>query len=288
MKGGSAARLGAILGSVRARGTKLTPEQSDAYALWASGPWEFLTGVWPLPRHAGSKGSDEPRPIFWTVDPYENRRRPFPHYDYLRYAVIEPIFSWPREDGPLRMVLDKPRQVLATTGILAGMTWEVLFREAIMWLLAKNKREESQDLVVEKMRFAYENLPPWLRDYRTIKPKPAGRFRCLETGSVVKAVGQNFGKSEAKGSTADVFIDEAVLLTNLKAAWEAAGAMARRMVAVATPPEDGEAVPESVLFFRELLEGRPAGELSDVVVRDDDDEDEGVLGDEEAEELGVM
>lgn len=277
-----------ILSGRDADAQKLTGEQQDAFELWSSGPWPFLTGTWPLDTGTGQKGARAPEPVFWTLDPYEKRPRPFPNYEYLRCAVVEPVFQCPR-DEELRYVLDKPRQVLATTGILAGITWEVLFTEATQWLIAKNKREEAQDLVDEKMRFPYERLPLWLRRYRPVRPIPIGRFRCKPTSSVAKAVGQNFGRSEAKGSTADVFIDEAVLLANLRAAWEAADAMARRLAAVATPPEDGQANPESVLFFRELLEGRPAGELSNVVVREDPDDADEILDDREAEELlGVV
>lgn len=276
---GATATLGAVLGAGRRR-EKLTSEQQDALALWGEHPWNFVTGTWPL---RATKGGPDPRPIFWTLDPYEKAVRPFPAYEYIHRAVLEPVFLWPNGER-LRFALDKPRQVLATTAILAGITWEVLFTEATQWLIAKNKREEAQDLIVEKMRFAYERMPTWFQSARRIRPKPAGRFRCDQTASVAKAVGQNFGRSEAKGSTADVFIDEAVLLTNLRSAWEAASAMARRIVAVATPPEDGQADPESVLFFRELIEGRPSGELTDVVVRDDEDDD-GILTDAEAEDL---
>src|SRR6185503_19741476 len=95
---GSIASLGAVLGGGKRR-SKLTQEQHDAVALWGSGPWEFLSGKWPLPRHAGAKGSAEPRAVCWTNDTYNNAVRPFPDhaaldgdYEYLRYEVIEPAF----------------------------------------------------------------------------------------------------------------------------------------------------------------------------------------------------
>ncbi len=248
---------------------KLTAEQKDALALWGGDCWTFLTGVWPLPRHVAEKGSQEPRPIVWTNDPHENQIRPFPaEFEYLRYALVEPITQWPRgaegRDLP-PMVVDKPRQEFVTTGILLILEWEILFLEAVMWLVAKNKREESQDLIVEKMRFAHERLPAFLQRARPINRKPAGRFGCKVTGSVAKAVGRNFGQSEAKGSTADVLIDEGPLLPNLEPSVEAAQAMARRTIVVGTPPEDGRN-PEAVRYYHGMIIGAPRKEANETIV----------------------
>ncbi len=252
---------------VGGRGNKLTTEQRDAYTLWSGDCWAFLTGVWPLPRHVAEKGSKAPKPIVWTNDPHENQHRPFPaEYDYLRYALVEPITLWPHGERLPPMVADKPRQEFVTTGILLTITHEVLFKKAVMWLVAKNKKEEAQDLIVEKMRFCHDHLPKWLRLYRPVNRKPAGRFRGLKTGSVAKAVGRNFGQSEAKGSTADVFIDEAPLLGKLESAVEAAQAMARRIVMVGTPPEEGQADPDSVAYYRSLITGTPKAKPGETVV----------------------
>lgn len=253
---------------------KLTAEQKDALALWGGDCWTFLTGAWPLPRHVAAKGSEESRPLVWTNDPHEQKIRPFPHYEYLRRGLVEPITQWPhgtegRELPPL--VVDKPRQQIVTTAILLTIAWEVLFREAVQWLIAKNKWQEAQDLIVEKMRFAYKRLPSFLRRARPIKTRPAGRFDCDITGSIAKAVGQNFGQSESKGSTADVFIDEGPLLKNLEPSVEAAQAMARRVIIVGTPPEDGRN-PEAVRYYHDMITGAARSRDRETIVGAPDEE----------------
>lgn len=273
---------------------RLSPEQEEAVAFWRENVWNFCTGVWPLPRHAGAKGSHEPKPIVWTQDKLRHEVRPFPaSFEYLRDCVLEPIFHAPRtaEDGSpfkLRAVIPKPRQIFCTNGILVGCLWDVLFHEATEWLIAKNKAPEAERFVKERVRFTYSRLPEWFAGisgprsrlgWRTVPHKPAGRFEVRETGSKITPVSRTFGESgEAIGETADVLLDECIRLRGLRAVWAAADAQAPRMVAVSAPPERGARVdPDSVAFMRELMEGLPEGTLAKTVVglepADDDGDD---------------
>lgn len=267
----------------------LTPEQEDAIGWWGEHPYNFLASTWPL---QGTK-TRPAEPLIWTVDSWTREIRPFPNQDadmgYIRDAILEPIFMWePQSLGDrLRVVGDKPRQVMFTTVMVLGMGWEVLFREAVTWLFAKNKREEAEALLDEKLRFAYRRLPEFVKAWRPVRDIPKGRFHSPDTSGTVKAVARNFGRSEAHGGTNDVFVDEAVLLDKFRAAWEAAAPSARRMVAVATPPEpEDQPDPDSVACFLELVRGLPPRSLAPVSVVSaadhEADEDEDALAEVDA------
>lgn len=273
----------------------LTQEQSDAKDLWFSGVWPFCTGVWPLPRHAGSK-TTPPRPICWTQDKMVGEWRPFPHYEYLKECILEPIFEAPRiaADGrPFkhRFAVPKPRQFFVTNGILIGCLWDVLKNKATEWLIAKNKQPEAERFIKERVRFTYDHLPAWFAGrsgkspragFRTVPMIPAGRFRVLETLSALTPVARTFGESgEAIGETAKVLLDECIRIRNLGAVYDAADAQSPVIVMVSAPPERGAAVdPRSLATFREKFEGLAPGTLtrsilgrSDLKIEPDDIDD---------------
>lgn len=258
-------------------------EQLDAVELWRSDVWTFCTGTWPLDTGTGQKGERAPKPILWTEDKLAQRRRPFPRdYTYLRDCLLLPIFHAPRFDASgrphkHRFVSPKPRQMFVTNGILAGCLWDVLFHEAVEWLVAKNKQSEAARFLKLRVRFMYNNLPTWFAGrtgpdgwpgYVNVSRKPAGEFAVTETGSRITAVARSFGESgEGVGETAKVLLDECIRLRNLGAVWDAVDAQAPVVVAVSAPPEVGQKVdPLSVARFRELCEDLEPGALTRTVL----------------------
>lgn len=264
-----------IQGGVATASGRLTAEQEDAYAVWSQPPyWNFLTGTWPV---RGTK-TRPAVPIYWTMDQDLHRERPMPStgYEYARDAILEPVFGWKPESASdrLRAVVEKSRKVLGTLWLLTGAGAEVVFKDSVAWHLVKSSKPEATDLIVERLRFAYnhENYPEWLRRYRPIRPAPVARFARYEPGSprgiyksILMAVGANFGTREGKGHTADYLIDEAPEVEGLRPALEAVGPGCRRIIMIGTPPEPhGKGKrhdPDSVAVFREWVTGedvRPA------------------------------
>lgn len=274
-------------------GVKLTVEQKDAVDFWGGDVWNYCTGVWPLPRHAGAKGSAEPKPIIWTQDNLRRFPRPFPHDDYIRDAILHPIFNAPKLDDyglpfRLRMVGWKPRQVFWSNAALMGMKWDVLFNESSQWLVAKNKKPEAQRFIADRVRYSYERTPNWFQNWCGVPNKPRGDFKSPRTHSGILPVAKTFGESgEGVGETASVFLDEAIRFKGLRGVWMASEAQAPRLIAVSAPPEKGIRIdPLSLAFFRELAEGLPDGALTSMLSESDEYqiEDE---ADDAAESLDV-
>lgn len=250
---------------------RLTQEQQDALDLWGSDVNEFCTGSWPLPRHVQAKGSFEPKPIIWTQDNLRREPRPFPRFEYLRGAVLDPIFKAPKADDyglpfKLRMIGWKPRQVFWSNAALIGMLWDVLFNESSQWLVCKNKKPEAQGFIEHRIRYSFERTPYWFRDWANVPAKPRGSFEPPRTSSRILPVARTFGESgEAVGETASVFLDEAIRLKGLRGIWKAADAQAPRLIAVSAPPEKGIRIDaDSLACFREMAEDLPEGSLSDL------------------------
>jgi hypothetical protein len=271
----------------------LDAEQEDFVGYITEHVWNFCTATWPLK----STKSRDAMPIVWTQDKMRNEVRPFPHYEYLRDCILEPIFMAPRLDErgqprKLRFIIPKPRQMFVTNGILAGCLWHVLTHEAAEWLVAKNKKDEAAKFIKERVRFMYRRLPAWLcgrsgpearQGYRTVNPKPAGRFWVDQMESGITAVARTFGESgEAIGETAAGVLDEAIRINNLPAVYAALDAQAPIIIMISAPPERGQRIdPRSLAFFREMAEGLEPGSLvktitgrSDLAVPEDDDEDD--------------
>lgn len=270
------------------REVRLSNEEEDAVNYWGEDVWNFCTGVWPLPTRTGAKGTRTPRPIIWTQDKLRREVRHFPNDEYIRYAILRPIFSAPKLDSfgqpfRLRMALWKPRQVFATNAILIGDLHDVIYHDATEWLIAKNKKPEAERFVAERVRFTYQRLPEFFRRWANAPRIPKGLFRVPRTGSSILPVARTFGESgEAIGETASVLLDEAIRFRGLRAVWMAADAQAPRLIAISAPPERGVRIdPESLAFFRELIEGLPEGTLTraiagmeDVRLDEPDDDDD--------------
>ena len=298
--------LASIMSGENVGGARLTAEQEDAYAYWSEPPyWNFLTGTWPL---KGTK-TRPAVPVWWTLDQDLHRERPMPSkgYEYARDGILTPIFCWKPGDDTDRESwwVNKSRKVLGTLWVLSGAGAEVIFKDGVSWRIAKGKREEAQELIVERLRFAinHQNYPEWLRRYRPVRPRPIGRFARYAPGSpagvyksLLAPVGQNFGTKEAKGWTTDFIIDEAPELEGLRGAAEAARPGARRMVFIGTPPEPnakGKRIDmDSVAYFREAVHPElarltPVRRHDDVdmtgVGDDDDDPDD----DSDADMIGA-
>lgn len=241
----------------------LTQEESDALHYWAEHPWNFLTGMWPL---RDTKAVPQ-QPIVWTMDQWEKTARPFPAqgYEYIRYAILDPIFRPPAGAFPTDVctsfAINKSRKVLGTLGCVGGIFHECLDLASLVggkptivqWQLLKQKKEESIKVIDDRMRFSYEHpcFPEFLRRLRPLNKKPVGRVKLGR--NVTYAVGQNF--SEAKGETTDSLIDECVELRGLRQIVNDARPQTRRLVLIATPPEPGRRGqdPDSVQFFREII-----------------------------------
>jgi hypothetical protein len=172
------------------------------------------------------------RQIYWTQDERDDKLpiKPFPgHQEYL-YHFTDALW---RES---LVFVPKSRQMYVSTITLAFVMWHCLFIDARRWLISKVTEDEAKELLRDKIRFPYFNLPKWFREIYTATDKPEDRMVFGATKSRILAVAENAAVRELRGGTASgVLIDEAAFQRELPNMWTAAQPMAARIIAVSTP-----------------------------------------------------
>jgi len=200
----------------------LNPKQKKALKSWSSHPWNFLSATDPL--------TDEP--IYWTKDERDKeipvKHFPF-HWEYL-YHYVDLVH---REH---MVVVEKSRQQYVTTVTLGVILWDCLFTEARRWLISKITEEDAVELLKDKIRFPYSQLPVWFRKLYPAEPTPANRMDFKGTNSYIRAVAENAAIGDMRGGTASgVLVDEAAFQREYPKIWAAATPMAAKIIAVSTP-----------------------------------------------------
>lgn len=253
-----------LAGEARSQRGQLREVEDRRKALvseWSQEPWAFLTG----------KDLDG-RPVVWTKDEDDPKApiKAFPgHLEYLRRFVTllhcqgdprafptyrtRPGYEWleglaialrvvlkldldadPFYNRPL--FIDKARQMYVSTAILLFGLWDCGFHQARLWLISKTKEDQSAQLLRDKVRFPFRQMPQWLQSVVSLKPRPEIRVPFTRTNSTMLGVSQNVAASEARGNTASrVLVDEAAVLDLLPDILAAVLPMCPRMILPSTP-----------------------------------------------------
>jgi hypothetical protein len=192
---------------------------------WADHPWNFLSGTNP----------DTGKPLLWTRDEKEEDERlsvkPFPsEKDYLR-AFVGELDSW--RGG---LFVPKSRQMIISTTCCCVILHDMMFHQARRNILSKVTEKGAQELLRDKVRFPWKQLPLWLRQERPLTPRPQGMAACTSTSSYLLAVSENAAAGECRGGSAGiVLLDEACFQDNTPEIFEAAKPMAQRIWVVSSP-----------------------------------------------------
>jgi phage FluMu gp28-like protein len=137
-----------------------------------------------------------------------------------------------------RTLILKSRQLGITTLTAAYALWLMLFKKD-QSILALAPTQEKARNIVDKVRFAYSQLPSWLK-IASLEDNKLSLI--LENGSKIKAAS---GASEsARGYTANVLIlDEAAFIENAEDLWGSAQqtlATGGRAIVLSTPNGIGQ------------------------------------------------
>ena len=166
--------------------------------------------------------------------------KPFPNWLYLHatFYLLENHKSLGIEKGIFG--IEKARQVLMTTGILAWANWYCSFRQFRKGILSKITQPEAEDLLEAKIRIPYRRQPPWIREALHQTDKPRRQITYKNSGSLMQAVAENAAAGAMRGISASlVVVDEAAKQKNLDAMMRAALPMAAMVVAL-TSADGGE------------------------------------------------
>ena len=180
-----------------------------------------MTGIDPLTND----------PLVWTRDEKDK---------------LEPVKRFPAEkeylfwvvDGLMRerlVIIQKSRQMFASSLICLYMLWECLFVDARRWLLSKVTEDDAKEILRDKIRYPYSQLPGWFREMYPASDTPEARIDFGHTASYIEAVAENVANREARGGTGSVFVDEAAYQREYSKIWQAALPMAAQIVVVSTP-----------------------------------------------------
>lgn len=213
--------LGSAMFGARLDTGELHPSRQRLINRISVDPWAFVTATDPLTGI----------PLVWTRNE-KNRaigKDPFPAKDYLWW-----LFYWLRTEPVV--IIPKSRQMIITTGMLVLTLWEVMFLPSWRAILSKVTEDDAEELIENKVRFTYRELPEWLRAARTLSPAPLGRATCAETGGYILAAAQNVADREARGGTANrLIIDEAAYQDQTRLIVEAGQPMTQHLNLVSSP-----------------------------------------------------
>jgi hypothetical protein len=167
----------------------------DLLKVWASHPWNFLTG----------KNLDG-APIILTSDEIDDNApvKPFPQWDYLK--ILSDIFY--RQKDPI--LINKARQMMATTVAMLCAHWFCLFIDNRSAVVSKSTESEGKVLIRDKVRSVHARMPQWVREALPISDEPADRIDYTDTKSTMTGATQNVSTTQARGRTPSIIIvDEA-------------------------------------------------------------------------------
>lgn len=166
---------------------------------------------------------------YWIQHPQRGR------IQFNLYPFQEKVLSL-QQNGEY-LIINKSRQLGISTLVSAYALWLMIFNRDKNILVIATKQETAKNMVT-KMRFAYGQLPAWLR----VKPLEDNRLSLrLPNGSQVKAVAAaaDAGRSEAVSL---LILDEAAFIDNIDVIFTAAQqtlATGGQCFAVSTPNGTG-------------------------------------------------
>lgn len=243
------------------RGTESEARQAQRLALveaWSKDPWLYLTGRdLPDPERDPEWVESGGRPIYWTVDERDEEMavKPFPtvlqpeDFAYLRDLTRE---MW----GKYRIwLLDKARQMFATTLSMGNIDWFCSFRDEREVFVSRVKEASAIKLINDRIRTPHSRKPKWLQELQAMTAVPQQVITWESTGSTVTGVAQNFAVADARGPTASlILVDEAAYQDYFPEIYRAVLPMTARLWAITTANIGN---PGSDAFRKLIMEGRP-------------------------------
>lgn len=235
----------------------ITRQRQELMEHWRSGVWAWLSGV-DTTTHETPLAPDRyyPHgvPLIWTTDEKDNEHpvKPFPvHLDYLR-LYVETIVSTAPEDRTI--LIEKCRQMLASTGILLAFDWMCRTKDSRRILWSKINEKDAAEMLQDKVRAVHERLPLWVQEESPIKMKPYRKIPYLKTRSYMLAVNQVAAKTAARGGSASAIgVDECAYQDYFEDIFIAAQPMAAKLVALTTWTVGP---PGAQFFYEKVKDGR--------------------------------
>lgn len=226
-------------------GDKLTPKRQaflDACADPDHGPALYFWGKDPETGIA----------IVRTKDTHDEQNpiKPLPQWPYLGFLLAQFATC-------LKVIVDKPRQLMCSWMALLWLDWNCLFKPYRTCLLNKATQDEAEKMLYGRLGVVHQHWPQWFKDWaRCRELRTTGEIHYDRTGSVIGATGENVDDRAARGDQASIFVvDEAARVPRLREVIAAIAPMAKQMILISTP-ELGSA---GAQFFAEILsEGKEA------------------------------
>lgn len=219
--------FGAVL--VGATEKVIEPERLRLVEAMRDDPWEFLTAVDPVTGkvmiHTRDERSDE-------------GFRPWPNREYLKKLARALVADMNEPELQIAEItyLEKSRQMIVSTLCCLLILRETIFEPARRWLISRTKEDDAVELIRDKIRAPYSQLPLWFRRMFPITTQPQRLVKALGTDSYIGAVTQNVAFRAARGGTATGFlVDEGAYQDFCRDIMVAAPPMCRRIWVVSTP-----------------------------------------------------
>jgi hypothetical protein len=172
------------------------------------------------------------RQIYWTKDERDDSvpSKPFPaDWEYLKHYFDVLLYR-------RLVVVQKCRQMYVSTATLAFILWHCLFAVNRRWLISKVTEDDAKELLRDKIRYPYSQLPEWFKELYPATDTPEVRMDFTRTKSYISAVAENAAVRDLRGGTASgVLVDEAAFQREYKKIWRASMPMAAKLIAVSTP-----------------------------------------------------
>lgn len=210
-----------------AKGGK-TPAQQQLIHHMSQHPWNFLSAQDPETGKAIIRTKDE---IAGAIRPYPLVKK------YLRNLVDSLVQDSYDETGAVDvLIIHKSRQMIVTTTCMLVCLWELLFRAAQRIILSKVTEDDAKEILRDKVRAPWANMPDWVRRELPLDLKPEGRATAGSTGSYLLCSAENAAERECRGGTASrLVVDEAAFQDRSRDIFEAGVPMARRITLITTP-----------------------------------------------------
>ncbi len=240
--------------------SRLQRQRADLLEHWLrdpKNPWPWLTGIDTTTKDlpfAPFTHYDGGIPIIWTTDEKDvlgQPIKPFPTTMPFLERYTRVMVSFEHEDRLL--LVDKARQMLASTGIL--LSWDFACRATAhrLFMWSKISQEQAADMLNEKVRPVHQRLPEWIRQASKQSSTPLHRIK-YGTGSQFRAVNESTARGAARGSSATgICVDEAAFMDMFEDIWDAAQPMTAKLVALTTALVGP---PGATYFYEKISEGR--------------------------------
>jgi hypothetical protein len=189
--------------------------------------------------------------IVRTKDTHDERNpiKPLPEWEYLAFLLAQFYTN-------LKVVVDKPRQMMCSWVALLWLDWNCLFKPYRTCLLNKSTQQEAETMLLGRLGVVHKFWPQWFAEWAQVKEvraTPAG-YEYGRTGSVITATGENVDDRAGRGDQASIFVvDESARHPRLREVMAAIAPMARQIILISTP----ELGTPGAQYMAELLaEGR--------------------------------